>query len=84
AHLFCTQDQLLEEFKKVIDLVLYIFKTLDFEHYTAQISLRDPEDPGKYIGEVENWEKAEQAIIQAAADKGLDTVIEYGEAAFYG
>ena len=84
AHLFCTPDQLLDEFKKVIDLVLYIFKTLDFEHYTAQISLRDPDNPGKYIGSVENWDKAEAAIIQAAADKGLNTVVEYGEAAFYG
>jgi len=84
AHLFCTPDQLLEEFKKVIDLVLYIFKTLDFENYTAQISLRDPENPGKYIGSVENWDKAEAAIMQAAQEKGLNTVIEYGEAAFYG
>ena len=84
AHLFCTPDQLLEEFKKVIDLVLYIFKTLDFENYTAQISLRDPENPGKYIGSVENWDKAEAAIIQAAEEKGLNTVVEYGEAAFYG
>jgi threonyl-tRNA synthetase len=84
AHLFCTPDQLLEEFKKVIDLVLYIFKTLDFENYTAQISLRDPDNPGKYIGSIENWDKAEAAIIQAAADKGLNTVVEYGEAAFYG
>jgi threonyl-tRNA synthetase len=84
AHLFCTPDQLLEEFKKVIDLVLYIFKTLDFENYTAQISLRDPENPGKYIGSVENWDKAEAAIMQAAEEKGLNTVVEYGEAAFYG
>jgi len=84
AHLFCTPDQLLEEFKKVIDLVLYIFKTLDFENYTAQVSLRDPENPGKYIGSTENWDKAEAAIIQAAEEKGLNTVVEYGEAAFYG
>ncbi|MEY2753571.1 MAG: threonine--tRNA ligase, partial [Bacteroidota bacterium] len=84
AHLFCTPDQLLEEFEKVIDLVLYIFKTLDFPSFKAQVSLRDPENPGKYIGSPENWEKAEQAIIKAAHDKGLPYVIEYGEAAFYG
>ncbi len=84
AHLFCTNDQVKDEFKDVIDLVLYIFKTLDFKEYTAQISLRDPEDKTKYIGEDENWEKAEKAIIEAAEEKGLNTVIEYGEAAFYG
>lgn len=84
AHLFCTADQLLEEFKKVIDLVLYIFKTLDFQDFTAQVSLRDKEDREKYIGSDENWEKAESAIIQAADEKGLKTVVEYGEAAFYG
>lgn len=84
AHLFCTPDQLKDEFKKVIDLVLYIFKTLDFENFTAQISLRDKEDREKYIGSDENWEKAESAIIEAADEKGLKTVVEYGEAAFYG
>ena len=84
AHLFCMPDQLLEEFKKVIDLVLYIFKTLDFQDFTAQVSLRDKEDREKYIGSDENWEKAESAIIQAADEKGLKTVVEYGEAAFYG
>ena len=84
AHLFCTQDQLKEEFCKVIDLVLHVFKSLGFEHYTAQISLRDQEDRSKYIGTDENWEKAEQAIIDAASEKELKTVIEYGEAAFYG
>ncbi|MBK8925991.1 MAG: threonine--tRNA ligase [Crocinitomicaceae bacterium] len=84
AHLFCTQDQVKEEFKNVIDLVLYIFKTLKFENYQAQISLRDPNNPDKYIGSDENWNKAEQAIIEAAAEKGLKTVVEYGEAAFYG
>ncbi|MDX5429357.1 MAG: threonine--tRNA ligase [Bacteroidota bacterium] len=84
AHLFCTPDQLKDEFKKVIDLVLYIFKILDFKDYTAQISLRDPENPDKYIGSVENWEKAERAIMEAAGEKDLNTVIELGEAAFYG
>ena len=84
AHIFCTSDQVKGEFVKVIDLVLYIFKTLKFENFKAQISLRDPEDPDKYIGKDENWEKAEQAIIEATAERDLDTVIEYGEAAFYG
>ncbi len=84
AHIFCMQDQVKEEFKKVIDLVLYIFKTLKFENFKAQISLRDPKTPEKYIGEDENWELAEQAIIEAAAEKELPTVVEYGEAAFYG
>ena len=84
AHLFCTYEQVKEEFKNVIDLVLYIFKTLNFENFRAQISLRDPEKPEKYIGSDENWEKAERAIIEATEEKGLDTVIEYGEAAFYG
>ena len=84
AHIFCTQDQVKEEFKKVIDLVLYVFKALGFEEYTAQVSLRDKTDRSKYIGAEENWEKAENAIIEAAAEKGLDTVVEYGEAAFYG
>ena len=84
AHLFVRPDQLLEEFQKVIDIVLYIFKTLSFENYTAQISLRDPKNTEKYIGSDENWEKAESAIIEASKEKGLNTVIEYGEAAFYG
>ena len=84
AHLFVRPDQLLEEFKKVIDIVLYIFKTLSFENYTAQISLRDPNDTVKYIGTDENWDKAESAIIEATKQKGLNTTIEYGEAAFYG
>jgi threonyl-tRNA synthetase len=84
AHLFCMPEQLKDEFKKVIDLVLYIFKTLDFENFTAQISLRDPENREKYIGSDENWAKAEAAIIEAAEEKGLPTVVEYGEAAFYG
>lgn len=84
AHLFCTPDQLLDEFKNVIDLVLYVFNSLGFEDFVAQVSLRDPDDKDKYIGTDENWEKAENAIIQAAAEKGLNTVVEYGEAAFYG
>ena len=84
AHIFCTTDQLDEEFKKVIDLVLYVFGSLGFENFTAQVSLRDPDKPEKYIGDVANWEKAESAIINAAKDKGLDYVIETGEAAFYG
>ncbi|WP_417593391.1 threonine--tRNA ligase [Owenweeksia hongkongensis] len=84
AHLFCTPDQLKEEFKKVIDLVLYIFKTLDFKEYKAQVSLRDKEDRSKYIGSDENWEKAESAIKEAVAEKELPFVVEYGEAAFYG
>jgi len=84
AHIFCTPDQLLEEFKKVIDLVMYVFGSLGFEDFTAQISLRDKEDKSKYIGSDENWERAEQAIIQAAQEKNLNTVTEYGEAAFYG
>lgn len=84
AHLFCRPDQVLEEFKKVIDLVMFVFTSLDFENFTAQISLRDQEDRSKYIGSEENWEIAEQAIIQAAGEKGLKTVVEYGEAAFYG
>ena len=84
AHIFCRPDQLKEEFNKVIDIVLYIFKTLDFDNFVTQISLRDKEKSEKYIGSDENWEKAEQAIIEATAEKGLETVIEYGEAAFYG
>ncbi len=84
AHLFVRPDQLLEEFENVIDIVLYIFKTLKFDEYTAQISLRDPNNKEKYIGTDENWERAEKAIMQAAEEKGLRTVVEYGEAAFYG
>ncbi len=84
AHIFCRPDQLKEEFIKVIDIVLYIFKTLDFENFTTQISLRDKEDRSKYIGSDENWKKAETAIVEACKEKGLKTVIEYGEAAFYG
>tara|TARA_B100000809_G_scaffold200250_1_gene200481 strand:+ start:6764 stop:8704 length:1941 start_codon:yes stop_codon:yes gene_type:complete len=84
AHIFCTPEQLDQEFKDVIDLVLYVFKALGFEDFTAQISLRDKEDKEKYIGSDENWEKAENAIINAANEKGLNTVVEYGEAAFYG
>lgn len=84
AHIFCTPDQLDEEFKKVIDLVLYVFGSLGFENFTAQVSVRDLNNPDKYIGNVENWEKAENAIISAAKDKGLNYVVESGEAAFYG
>jgi threonyl-tRNA synthetase len=84
AHLFCRPDQVKDEFKKVIDLVLYVFGALGFEDYTAQISLRDPENKAKYIGTDENWALAEQAIIEAANEKGLRTVVELGEAAFYG
>lgn len=84
AHLFCRPDQVKEEFKKVIDLVLYVFKALGFDDYTAQISLRDPSNKTKYIGTDENWQLAESAIIEAAEEKGLTTVIELGEAAFYG
>ncbi|WP_426278216.1 threonine--tRNA ligase [Chryseobacterium sp. S-02] len=84
AHLFCTPDQLLGEFEAVIDLVLYVFKSLGFENFMTQVSLRDPDNREKYIGSDENWEKAENAIITAAANKGLKTVVEYGEAAFYG
>lgn len=84
AHIFCTPDQLDNEFMKVIDLVLYVFGSLGFENFTAQVSLRDPEKPEKYIGSDENWEKAESAILNAAKAKGLDYVVETGEAAFYG
>jgi threonyl-tRNA synthetase len=84
AHIFCRQDQVKDEFKSVIDLVLYILKTLSFENFTAQVSLRDPNNKEKYIGTDENWNKAERAIIEAAEEKGLDFVIEEGEAAFYG
>ncbi|MFL5728716.1 MAG: threonine--tRNA ligase, partial [Cytophagaceae bacterium] len=84
AHIFCRPDQVKEEFKKVIDLVLYVFKSLGFEHYTAQVSLRDPLNKSKYIGGDEQWNRAEQDIIEATAEKGLKTVTELGEAAFYG
>jgi threonyl-tRNA synthetase len=84
AHLFCRPDQVKDEFKKVIDLVLYVFGALGFEDYVAQISLRDPENRAKYIGSDENWDRAETDIIEAAEEKGLKTVIELGEAAFYG
>ena len=84
AHIFCRPDQIVEEFKNVIDLVLHVFKTFNFTDYVAQISLRDPDNKEKYIGTDENWEKAEQAIIDTATEKGLNTVIETGEAAFYG
>lgn len=84
AHIFCRPDQVKEEFIRVIDLVLYVFKSLGFEDYSAQISLRDPSNKQKYIGKDEDWEKAESAIIEAAAERGLSTVTELGEAAFYG
>ena len=84
AHIFCMPNQLDEEFKKVIDLVLYVFSSLGFEDFTAQVSLRDPEKPEKYIGSDENWDLAEQAILNAAKEKELNYVVEYGEAAFYG
>jgi threonyl-tRNA synthetase len=84
AHIFCTQEQVKDEFKKVIDIVLYVLKTLDFKNFKAQISLRDKVNRSKYIGTEENWVKAESAIIEAAAEKNLPTVVEFGEAAFYG
>ncbi len=84
AHIFCTPDQLDQEFKNVIDLVLYVFGSLGFENFSTQVSVRDSENPDKYIGDPEIWDKAEQAIINAAEDKGLDYYIEEGEAAFYG
>lgn len=84
AHLFCRPDQVKEEFKKVIDLVMYVFTSLQFSDFTAQVSLRDKEDRSKYIGSEENWAIAENSIIEAANEKGLKTVVEYGEAAFYG
>ena len=84
AHIFCRPDQLKEEFEKVIDIIFIIFKALEFENYTAQISLRDPNNPDKYIGSTENWDKAEQAIIEVCREKGLNTVTKLGEAAFYG
>jgi threonyl-tRNA synthetase len=84
AHIFCRNDQVKEEFLRVIDLVLYVFRTLGFDDYSAQISLRDPENKSKYIGNDEDWEKAENAIIEASAERGLKTVTVLGEAAFYG
>lgn len=84
AHIFCTPDQLNDEFKKVIDLSLYVLQSLGFDDFTAQVSIRDLEKPEKYIGDMENWEKAEKAIIDAATEKGLNFVVESGEAAFYG
>jgi threonyl-tRNA synthetase len=84
AHIFCSPEQVKEEFMKVIDIVLYIFRVLDFKDYTAQISLRDPNKAEKYFGSDEQWEIAERSIIEAAAEKGLNTVTELGEAAFYG
>lgn len=84
AHLFCRPDQLKDEFKKVIDIILYIFKALDFKEYETQVSLRDQVDHSKYIGSDDNWDKAEQAIIEACEEKGMNTIVEYGEAAFYG
>jgi threonyl-tRNA synthetase len=84
AHIFCTPEQLDEEFKNVIDLVLYVFGSLGFEDFTAQVSIRDKNNPDKYIGDAKTWDIAENAIISAASDKGLKYVIEEGEAAFYG
>lgn len=84
AHIFCMPEQLDQEFKDVIDLSLYVLESLGFDNYTAQVSVRDLDNPDKYIGSVENWKKAEQAIINAAEEKGLNYVIEKGEAAFYG
>jgi len=84
AHIFCTNDQVKEEVGAVIDIVLYIFKVLDFKDFIAQVSLRDPAKPEKYIGSTDNWDKAEIAIQEVADEKGLNTVVEHGEAAFYG
>ncbi len=84
AHIFCRPDQVKDEFKKVIDIIFIIFKALQFENYTAQISLRDPNNPAKYIGSTENWDKSEKAIVEACEEKGLNTVTVLGEAAFYG
>jgi len=84
AHIFCTNEQVKQEVSNVIDLVLYIFKTLDFKDFIVQISLRDTDKPEKYIGSDENWEKAENAIREVAESKNLETIVEYGEAAFYG
>lgn len=84
AHIFCRNDQVKDEFKRVIDLVQYVFRSLGFDNYSAQISLRDPAKPEKYFGSDEDWDRAESAIIEASAEKGLNTVTELGEAAFYG
>lgn len=84
AHIFCTPDQVKDEFKNVIDIILHIFRALDFKDYETQISLRDPENKEKYIGSDNNWDKAERAIIEAVEERGMKSVIEYGEAAFYG
>ena len=84
AHIFCTPDQLKDEFKGVMDIVMIIFKALDFTDFITQISLRDPDDKDKYIGTDENWDKAEKAILEVAEERGLNAVVEYGEAAFYG
>ena len=84
AHIFCTPDQVKDEFKGVMKIVMTIFKALDFEDFIVQISLRDPEDPDKYIGSDENWDKAEKAILEVAEESDMNTVVEYGEAAFYG
>ena len=84
AHIFCTPEQLNEEFKKVIDLVLYVFKSLNFKDFTAQVSVKDPKNPEKYLGSEDQWQKAQEAIIDATEEKGLDFTIEVGEAAFYG
>ncbi|MCW3808026.1 threonine--tRNA ligase [Plebeiibacterium marinum] len=84
AHIFCTPDQLKDEFKKVIDIILYIFKALDFKDFITQVSLRDKDDHSKYIGSEENWEKAESAIVEACEERGMETIVEYDEAAFYG
>lgn len=84
AHIFCREDQVKDEFKAVIDLIMTVLKALSFDDYTAQVSLRDPDNPDKYIGKAENWEIAERQIMEAADEKGLKTVVEYGEAAFYG
>ena len=84
AHIFCTPQQLNQEFKNVIDLVLYVFESLSFKNFTAQVSVRDPNTPEKYLGDEKQWEKAEKAIIKATEEKGLDYTIEIGEAAFYG
>ena len=84
AHIFCTPDQIKSEFNGVIDIIMQIFKALSFDNFITQISLRDPDNPEKYIGSDENWEKAEQAIMEVAEERGLNAVVEYGEAAFYG
>ncbi|HAF27807.1 MAG TPA: threonine--tRNA ligase [Bacteroidales bacterium] len=84
AHIFCRPDQLKDEFKKVMDIISIIFNALDFQNFTAQVSLRDPDDKTKYIGSDENWEKSENAILEAVKEKNLNYVVEYGEAAFYG